>query len=310
MCLYPRLMTNKKYYPNKKNNYTPPIAKDYRTTQVPIPCGQCLECRKQKASEWRIRLGEHIKTHANGIFVTLTFDDEHLDKLCEEVGKKDCNEVATLAVRRFLERWRKKHKKSIEHWLITELGHQGTNRLHLHGLLFTDHPSDIAPIWRNGFVFLGTWVNMQTINYIVKYVTKIDSDHKGFVGQIYTSAGMGRDYMHRANQNAYRPLKTKDYYVLNNGFKVTMPTYYRNKIYSEDEREALWIEKLDQERRFILGQEYDTSTEAGFHEWEQGLKWGQQYSKSLGYGDYTDVWKKRDYYAKLRKMNANRKSVK
>lgn len=304
MCLYPRLIDNKKYYPTKKNNYTPTIPNDYRLTKVPIPCGMCLECRKQKSSEWRIRLGEHIKTHTNGVFITLTFDDEKLDKLCEETGSKESNEVAAIAVRRFCERWRKLKKKSVEHWLITELGHQNTHRLHLHGLIFTDTPTEIEKIWGYGWVFLGTWVNMQTINYIVKYITKIDTDHKGFIGRIFCSPGIGRDYMKKAIQNKYRPRETRDYYRMDNGSRVGMPTYFRNKIYTEEEREKLWIEKLDKQTRYVLGEKVDISTYEGILEWERILKWGQEYSKKLGYGDYSDVWKKREYMATLRYLNA------
>ena len=39
--------------------------------------------------------------------------------------------IATLAVRRFLERWRKKYKKSVKHWFVTELGGKFTERIHL-----------------------------------------------------------------------------------------------------------------------------------------------------------------------------------
>ena len=35
-----------------------------------------------------------------------------------------------------LERIRKKTGKSIKHWFITELGHEKTERLHLHGIVW------------------------------------------------------------------------------------------------------------------------------------------------------------------------------
>ena len=39
--------------------------------------------------------------------------------------------------------------------------------------------------------------------------------------------------------------ETKETYINSQGFKMALPMYYRNKIYTEEEREKLWIEKLD-----------------------------------------------------------------
>ena len=53
MCLYPRLIKNPKYKPNKKNGgkVNPPL--DYRTMYVPIGCGVCMECCKKKQENGR-----------------------------------------------------------------------------------------------------------------------------------------------------------------------------------------------------------------------------------------------------------------
>ena len=48
MCLYPRLLNNPKYRANKKNGGEIPQLKDKRTLLVPVGCGNCIECRKQK----------------------------------------------------------------------------------------------------------------------------------------------------------------------------------------------------------------------------------------------------------------------
>ena len=44
------------------------------------------------------------------------------------------SDLATKAIRLCLERVRKQTGKSIKHWFITELGHEKTERLHLHGV--------------------------------------------------------------------------------------------------------------------------------------------------------------------------------
>ena len=42
MCLYPKLILNKKYTANKKNNYKVPEIKDERTKYVAVGCGKTL----------------------------------------------------------------------------------------------------------------------------------------------------------------------------------------------------------------------------------------------------------------------------
>ncbi|AXH74827.1 MAG: replication initiator protein [Microviridae sp.] len=146
MCLYPTLIKNKKYTANKKNGGQVPPVYDNRVMYVPIGCGGCIECRKKKSREWKVRLLEEIKREKNGVFITLTFSEESMKDLSEKVqenGKLEGynldNAVATQAVRYFLERWRKKYKKSVRHWLVTELGHNGTERIHMHGIIWTDN---------------------------------------------------------------------------------------------------------------------------------------------------------------------------
>ena len=67
MCLYTKYLLNKKYLPTKKNEYNPPACQDERLRYVPIKCGKCMECRKQKKREWYIRLSEEQKNQENRV---------------------------------------------------------------------------------------------------------------------------------------------------------------------------------------------------------------------------------------------------
>ena len=69
-----------------------------------------------------------------------------------------------------LERIRKKTKKSIRHWFITELG-EITGRIHLHGICW-GNPDLVKENWKYGFVFQGNMCNEKTVNYVVKYMLK------------------------------------------------------------------------------------------------------------------------------------------
>ena len=85
MCLYPKLIQNPKYKANKKNNGIIPNLSDPRVNLVPIGCGNCIECRKQKSREWQVRLNEEIRTDKTGQYVTLTFAEHELKKLSSEI---------------------------------------------------------------------------------------------------------------------------------------------------------------------------------------------------------------------------------
>ena len=157
MCLYPKLIKNPKYLPNKTNGFNPPKCEDERTMYVPIGCGNCIECKRKIANEWKVRLNEELKI-TEGKFVTLTFSEDKLKELCEKIKKEkgfnarnidiDSNVVAARGVKDFLNRWRKTEKKSPRHWLITELGHNNTERIHIHGIIFTDKNNEV--IQKNG----------------------------------------------------------------------------------------------------------------------------------------------------------------
>ena len=43
-------------------------------------------------------------------------------------------------------------------------------------------------------------------------------------------------------------------YRCKNGAKINLPIYYRNKIYTEEERELLWIQKLNKGEVYVMDQ--------------------------------------------------------
>ena len=267
MCLYPKLVENPKYKVTKKNGGDVPVLRDRRIGYVPIGCGKCMECMKKKSNNWKVRLKEEIRTNNTGKFITLTFSNEALKEIIEKgnidsEGYERENDIAKQGVRWFFERWRKKYKKSVRHWLVTELGHKNTERIHLHGLLFTNEShKEIEKLWKYGNVVIGEYVNEKTINYISKYVTKIDIDHKEYQPKILCSAGIGKSYIDRpdARNNKYNGKDTIEVYKDRSGYKSSLPIYYRNYIYTEDEREQLWIDKLDKNVRYVCGEKVDIS---------------------------------------------------
>ena len=71
MCLYPKLIKN------KKNGGMPPACPDERLRYVTAACGDCLECRQQKQRAWKVRMNEELRQEPNAYFLTLTITDEN-----------------------------------------------------------------------------------------------------------------------------------------------------------------------------------------------------------------------------------------
>lgn len=322
MCLYPKLIINRKYTANKKNGGNIPPLPDPRVKYVPIGCQECIECRKQKARSWQARLLEDIRENKNGKFITLTFSNESIKKIYEEIEDgliEDIdNRIATYAVRHFLERWRKEYKKSLRHWLVTELGHNGTENIHIHGIVWTDEPlTKVEKHWQYGFVWKGkeqngqiiNYVNEKTINYIVKYIHKQDERHTTFKSKILTSSAIGANYLKRQDhhKNTFQGRNTNETYRTRTGHKINLPIYWRNKIYSEQEREKLWLNRLDKQERWVRGERIDISK--GEQTYLKVLKWHQEINKQLGYGDGTKSWDK-EQYERQRRIMMNEKRIK
>jgi hypothetical protein len=62
-----------------------------------------------------------------------------------------------------------------------------------------------------------------------------------------------------------------------------MPTYFRNKLWTDKEREQLWLQKLNKQTRYVRGEKIDISTMEGEREYDQALKYRQDENVALGY---------------------------
>ncbi|AXH74230.1 MAG: putative replication initiation protein [Microviridae sp.] len=309
MCLYSKLIRNKRYQTTIKNGGLIPAVNDERQLYAPIKCRKCLECRKQRGRDWSIRLFEEVKQNKGGIFITLTFNKESYAKINSmsiEKKDKDGNEytvnindlegyekdnaIATKAVRLFTERYRKATGKQPRRWLVTELGHNGTERIHLHGIIWSKVSREkLKELWGYGFVWDGyneiqgsvNYVNDTTIKYLTKYLTKIDTKHKNYTSIVLASKGIGGKY--DGEFNIYKGEKTNESYTTGTGHKVALPSYYRNKIYSDDEKERLWTAKLDKNIRYVCGEIARTDKE-----YYELLEYHQKRANQLGYGCKND----------------------
>lgn len=315
MCIYEQKISNQKYEITKKNKGNVPECKDYRKLYINVGCGWCEECRKKIANDWKIRLTEEIKEEKNCIGITLSYSPENIEKLETEIYTKkyrglepdkngeimlDVNIMAAYSIRMWSERWRKKHKKAPKHWLVTELGHKNSERLHLHGIIWHNKnkkeiEKELNKTWKYGNVRVDEWVDQRTINYLCKYVTKIDEYHKGYKQRVFTSKKIGSVYCEKYKSwHKYRGEDTITYYKGWKGLKYGLPRYFKMKLWNETERDNLWTIQLNKHKIFLQGEEYDINNEDEkyIEKFINQLKGKRETNISAGYGDNTTGTKK------------------
>ena len=260
-CENPLRMMNpryKKMAPDVRLSYsrscfgmdTPP---DY---YIEVPCGCCQACEKRRMFDFRVRLMYEHAAYPNSAFITLTFNDENLQRFKDDPNK---------AVRLFLDRARKFYGKGLRHWIVAEYGTLN-GRIHYHGLLFNTPPKfnaeRLASLWDYGYVWLG-YANPETVKYITKYVTKSASCGKK-PPRIITSKGIGESYIspetvrfHISDDNTLRP------YIHVGGVKFPLPRYYYGKIFTDDLKLQMVLDRFynPPEKFYCNGREYTNELE-------------------------------------------------
>ena len=153
--------------------------------------------------------------------------------------------------------------------------------------------------WNYGITFTGFFVNEKTIQYITKYMTKIDEQHKDFIGKVLCSKGIGAGYIKRddAKNHIYKPGKTIETYRLRNGSKINLPIYYRNQLFTEKEKELLFLDKIEKGIIYVMGQKVHRNDEKYYL---QLLNEGRKTECRL-YGYNLQNWEQQKYLSRLKK---------
>lgn len=208
-----------------------------------VPCGRCPACVQRRASMWAFRLKQELKVSSNADFLTLTYDNDNI--------RYSNNGLPTVCVRDhqlFMKRLRKylgrKHK--LRYYAVAEYG-SISQRPHYHSILF-NRPGALCgidalqDIWSLGGIYVGD-VTHASIAYVTKYMSKsirIDRDDNDDRVPEFNlmSKGLGSNYltneMVQFNKNHLRP-----YLTIEDGKKQVMPRYYRDKMYTDEEKEIV-----------------------------------------------------------------------
>lgn len=120
-------------------------SKEYPTFQ--LPCRKCIECRLDYAREWAVRCMHESQMYENNCFITLTYDDEHLES--PKLIYKHFQDFMKRLRYRISESTLDPENSKIGVFVTGEYGEK-TKRPHWHALIFNWRPTDAKPHYENG----------------------------------------------------------------------------------------------------------------------------------------------------------------
>lgn len=215
---------------------------------IPVPCGVCLECKKRKISGWSYRLVKEAEVSTSAFFITLTYDNDSVP-----ITKNKFMTLKKRDLQLYFKRLRKENIKrgnkiKIKYYAAGEYGGD-TMRPHYHIILFNALEETIDYCWSLDGILLGHVhfgdVNEASVGYTLKYISKKtmipvhsrDDRQKEFS---LMSKGMGAQYINPKMIKWHKAdLKNRMYIPLMDGKKIAMPRYYKEKIYTQLERNKI-----------------------------------------------------------------------
>lgn len=210
---------------------------------VSVPCGKCLPCLVNKRTDWMFRLEAEHRSSKGAIFVTLTYDRNHLPSN----GSLDKKHLQL-----YLKKLRKQDQKEngetkIRYFAVGEYG-SNYGRPHYHLLLFNVSEKLARACWRNkkgdpiGIVHVGT-VTAASVGYVTKYIVQTDKDNLLWKSiqrpfcVMSRAYGIGAKYLTDEMVNWHK--SDDKNFAIRDGQKVRLPRFYRSKI---------WYHANDKER--------------------------------------------------------------
>lgn len=241
-----------------------------------LPCGKCEACRNSDAICWRVRLKEEFYSSRNAYFITLTYDDSKLNfARCkhESIDYGFFPIVNKPDIQKFFKRFRKifsdyykYQEEKFKYFLVSEYG-PTTFRPHYHAILFNLPDLSVIPevqlakitkklqeIWGNGFIKLDK-CNENRIAYCTKYMA-CETIIPPYLPKPFRliSKGIGISYLDKEERIKWHKKDLNCYYP-DGVYKLRLPRYYKDKIFSEDEK--VMISQLNSLRESEVDREHE-----------------------------------------------------
>lgn len=234
---------------------------------VPLPCGKCPPCKKRRVDGWVFRLLQEDKISSNAHFITLTYAPKHLPKTRNGLGT-----LVKSDYQNFMKRLRKLTKNKIKYYAVGEYG-ETFLRPHYHAIIFNvPDPELYRTAWTLAGSLIGTVdvgkVSGDSIAYCAGYIDKLqqipkfprDDRLKEFS---LMSKGLGANYITPATQKYHVQHLNELYLTKSSGHKIAMPKYYRDKLFTEQQKKKQLhivkkaVEKIEQDREIDHFRKYD-----------------------------------------------------
>lgn len=199
-----------------------------------VPCGRCPPCKKRRVDEWGFRLLQEYKRHDHAHFITLTYDTDHVP-----ISPNGFMTLDKKAFPLFMKRLRKMTSETLKYYAVGEYG-STRKRPHYHAILFgLSDPEMIFKVWTLGTAYLGT-VTSASITYCMKYIDKmsykVSHGRDDRVPEFpLMSKALGDNYLTPAMIRYHQEDPTRMYVTKPGGYKVSLPRYYRKKLFDEED---------------------------------------------------------------------------
>lgn len=227
-----------------------------------VPCGQCMTCRLERSRVTALRCVHEARMAEHSCFITLTYDDEHLAKLCPltEGGYSLVRKHATDFIKRlrikFARGWKytdkfgKEHLVQIKNIRVFGCGEYGdrNGRPHYHFCLFNCFFPDrlhnggrrdfkyytskcLQELWTFGFSTVCDF-SFETAAYVARYCVKkitgklADSHYRGRLPEfpVYPTrgGGLGKPWFDKYGKTDVIPTDS----CIARRVKCSVPAYY------------------------------------------------------------------------------------
>ncbi len=216
-----------------------PGTSQFQNEKICVPCGKCFACQINKARDWSVRIMQEERCHEASVFVTLTYDEEHLPIASGTQGtlvKKDLQD--------FFKRLRKFTGKKLRYFACGEYG-ENYARPHYHCIIFglSVMVAEIAVrrCWLFGWSHIGS-VSFGSASYVARYTTKLLTKDKE---KFYSDNKLQKEFALMSRRpgigvpflDKYGDFGKVHKFFWQDDFKVPLPRLYRTKLFQTEEEQ-------------------------------------------------------------------------
>ena len=239
----------------------------FRGESIPFPCGKCPPCKKRRTSGWSFRLMKEEERSKSALFVTLTYDTQYVPITRNGYMTLDLKDL-----QKFFKRLRKLENEKLKYYAVGEYG-STKKRPHYHIILFNANRDNIPRAWALNNKSIGNYhignVSDASVGYTLKYMSKNsqipmhknDDRKKEFS---VMSKGLGSNYLTPQMINWHKiQLEERMYVPIKDGKKIAMPRYFKDKMYTEDEKDKInkYMGKIIEQKHLEISKEFSSFTE-------------------------------------------------